>query len=774
MSSGARAARFEWTSAHTGDAVAVVAADHRVVRLISFSALAAYGTVRWATLLEPAPAARLAGILAVAVAVAVGVPAVARRSRILAALVSVGLGLAVFPIAGLPWEWAHHLRVAVSAQMIGTGLQRLPGALVPYHGSDHAVRLVVTLGAAVLLLDAAAVLALAGGGTERLSDARRAAAALPLIALAIVPATLVRPQFPYLQGLVLFGLVAAFMWADRIRSGAAVKAVLAVAVAGGAGAILAPRIADTHPWLDYRAWGSGPGVAHFDTFEWNQTYGPLHWPRSGRTVLEISARRPEYWKAQDLDYFDGLAWVGTPPPRQSAVPGLFPNGNPRLEPLPNSRLWAKWSQTLRVSVVGMQSVDVITAGVSSAPAVRSAGGVSQGADPGSWIAARTLRPGSSYTVVSYSPHPTPTQLRNDRGRYPAPRLRSYLTLAIPNASDPQGTAATVLFAPFHVHRHPVNMMIQPVDAKLALRGSPYARAYRLARRLAERAATPYAYVEAVKRYLSTANGFRYNEHAKLSRWPLESFLFSTRRGYCQQFSGAMALLLRMGGVPARVATGFTPGTFDSTTHRWVVTDVDAHAWVEVWYPRYGWVRVDPTPANAPALAQTRAASVAAAGAVTPENQRIAALQHHGLGVTSTGAAPAARRHATATGPVADWLIGLALGLLALVVAAAGLLRAVAARRDPVSELELAWARTRRPLPGGATLAGIERRLRTAPDAAAYVRALRLERYGASDARPTIAQRRALRRELARGLGAMGAMRALWALPPGLNRPRRER
>ena len=62
----------------------------------------------------------------------------------------------------------------------------------------------------------------------------------------------------------------------------------------------------------------------------------------------------------------------------------------------------------------------------------------------------------------------------------------------------------------------------------------------------------------------------------------------------------MALLLRMGGVPARVSTGFTTGTYDQATKQWLVTDVDAHAWVEAWFPHYGWVTFDPTPASAPA------------------------------------------------------------------------------------------------------------------------------------------------------------------------------
>ncbi len=67
----------------------------------------------------------------------------------------------------------------------------------------------------------------------------------------------------------------------------------------------------------------------------------------------------------------------------------------------------------------------------------------------------------------------------------------------------------------------------------------------------------------------------------------------TRSGYCQHFAGAMALMLRYLGIPARVAAGFASGTY-SKDH-WTVTDHDAHAWVEVWFAGYGWLPFDPTP-----------------------------------------------------------------------------------------------------------------------------------------------------------------------------------
>ena len=158
--------------------------------------------------------------------------------------------------------------------------------LVPYLGTNHAVRLVIMLGAAVLLLDGAAVMALGGRGRS-FGDGRRAAAALPLLALAVVPSTLVRPQLPYVQGLILFALLAAFMWGERLRRQSVSTALAVATLAGVIGGLVAPRI-DTHqPWVNYRSWAGTLIKVRVDRFNWNQTYGPLRWPRTGHQVLTV-------------------------------------------------------------------------------------------------------------------------------------------------------------------------------------------------------------------------------------------------------------------------------------------------------------------------------------------------------------------------------------------------------------------------------------------------------------------------------------------------------
>jgi hypothetical protein len=67
------------------------------------------------------------------------------------------------------------------------------------------------------------------------------------------------------------------------------------------------------------------------------------------------------------------------------------------------------------------------------------------------------------------------------------------------------------------------------------------------------------------------------------------------RGYCQHFAGAMALMLRYLGIPSRVAVGFTSGTYSTKAGEWIVSDRDAHMWVEVWFRGWGWLPFDPTP-----------------------------------------------------------------------------------------------------------------------------------------------------------------------------------
>jgi protein-glutamine gamma-glutamyltransferase len=75
---------------------------------------------------------------------------------------------------------------------------------------------------------------------------------------------------------------------------------------------------------------------------------------------------------------------------------------------------------------------------------------------------------------------------------------------------------------------------------------------------------------------------------------VDAFLFGSREGFCEQIASAMAVLLRASGVPTRIVTGFGPGQRNLLSGYWEVRNADAHAWLEVWYPGFGWMASDPT------------------------------------------------------------------------------------------------------------------------------------------------------------------------------------
>jgi hypothetical protein len=277
-------------------------------------------------------------------------------------------------------------------------------------------------------------------------------------------------------------------------------------------------------------------------------------------------------------------------------------------------------------------------------------------------------------------------------------------------------------------------------------------------------------VRAVERYLS--RGFQYSETPRASRFPLETFLFEDKAGYCQQFSGAMALLLRLGGVPARVAAGFSPGIQDAERgNQWIVRDLDAHSWVEVYFPDIGWVTRDPTPAGSPARSQLadlapldQGAAVGLGGERAPATRAPAPRADRG---GSTGAGPAASG--------SRWRdVALAAAALVLVLIGAALLlgrrrrrRTIAAGGDPdLAELRRALQRSRHSARPDLTLDVLAGRY-AGTRAEAYVRTLLSARFGYGAGAPTRAQRAGLRRELGRGLGVGGRARAWWALPPRL-------
>jgi len=91
---------------------------------------------------------------------------------------------------------------------------------------------------------------------------------------------------------------------------------------------------------------------------------------------------------------------------------------------------------------------------------------------------------------------------------------------------------------------------------------------------------------------------------------VEDFLFRTKHGYCEHFASSFVVLCRTQGIPARLVTGFAPGEYNPFTGLWEVRMRDAHAWAEVYLPRWGWVSFDPTPEGLPPAFAGKSANTA--------------------------------------------------------------------------------------------------------------------------------------------------------------------
>jgi transglutaminase-like putative cysteine protease len=162
--------------------------------------------------------------------------------------------------------------------------------------------------------------------------------------------------------------------------------------------------------------------------------------------------------------------------------------------------------------------------------------------------------GMRYTVTSNVPDPTVAQIENAQAATPTSILDQYGAYGGPNTAQ--------LAAIAHQHTAGADTELQ---AALDLQS------------------------------WFTSGSFRYSIKPNLpsSHW-LVAFLTKDRRGYCQQFAWAFAVLARLVGIPSRIVVGYTGGTSRSGSS-WQVTTADAHAWPELYFPGEGWLRFEPTP-----------------------------------------------------------------------------------------------------------------------------------------------------------------------------------
>ena len=134
---------------------------------------------------------------------------------------------------------------------------------------------------------------------------------------------------------------------------------------------------------------------------------------------------------------------------------------------------------------------------------------------------------------------------------------------------------------------------------LALSAEVPTRVRALAIQLTATEPTPYDRARAIEQYLRT-----YPYTLDVPRPPTNQdlsdyFLFDLRKGYCDYYASAMVVLARAAGIPARLAIGYASGTYNEKSERFIVTQADAHSWVEVYFPGIGWVPFEPTAGLSP-------------------------------------------------------------------------------------------------------------------------------------------------------------------------------
>lgn len=161
------------------------------------------------------------------------------------------------------------------------------------------------------------------------------------------------------------------------------------------------------------------------------------------------------------------------------------------------------------------------------------------------------------------------------------RYDAYSALEEPPENTPPGYLVAELSAAEREHA----LQLPPLDPRIP----------QLARLMTFGAATSLDRVRAIEHALRLHYTYTLQLPDHDVADPLAYFLFTRKQGHCEYFASAMAVLLRSLGIPARVATGFESGVYNSITDFWLVRASDAHAWVEAWIPGYGWRSFDPTP-----------------------------------------------------------------------------------------------------------------------------------------------------------------------------------
>jgi transglutaminase-like putative cysteine protease len=276
--------------------------------------------------------------------------------------------------------------------------------------------------------------------------------------------------------------------------------------------------------------------------------------REVQDVFVVTTTEPTYYKMLSLTHFDGDGWTYDPHP---ARVGLIQGDVPTLgSPVPTATNSSFFSVSNMLDFAWLATpyptVNVDVPGTS----------VAYDAGDSALVLSHTLDAGSTYTSRWVAQTPDPAALQK------------------------------VVFSPIVYGPDSEYIQLPPATPDMQ-------QIRLLARQWTSAAPNTFDKILAIQDHLKTSGDFSYS--ATVPRVDgvsaLVNFLFISRKGFCQQFSAAMAAMLRSLGIPARVAVGFTPGHSGTVRNEWQVTTRDAHSWVEVLFPKYGWLTFDPTPSQ---------------------------------------------------------------------------------------------------------------------------------------------------------------------------------
>jgi protein-glutamine gamma-glutamyltransferase len=267
-------------------------------------------------------------------------------------------------------------------------------------------------------------------------------------------------------------------------------------------------------------------------------------------VMRVRAERPSYWMGETFDTWDGQSWSAT-----TRVPQAVDTGSPFFLPVPEGSPVGGTGDLQTFYVVAPNPNLVFHA--ATAREVWFPANALFIAPDGTITSPVSLGPGTVYSVESATTAPSPDQLRAASG----------IDVGLSGA---QGRRARQL-------------------------PHPYPHVQALAEAVTTSAPTTYDKVQALIAWIGA------HTHYSTDIPPLpagtdtvDQFLFGNRVGFCEQISTSLSVMLRSLGIPAREAVGYVPGSYNPVTDLYEVRAKDAHAWVQVWFPTYGWQSFDPT------------------------------------------------------------------------------------------------------------------------------------------------------------------------------------